>query len=92
MTSIAICLLATVVSRGHVACQKSEAREGWVHEEVLDAMQKRFDRLPDAMGLRRQTDEHVVGTLKAWMSSPPFLTRPTRTSEPRLALASSPTT
>ena len=32
-------------------------------------MQNRLDQLPDAMGLRRQTVEHVFGTLKAWEST-----------------------
>jgi hypothetical protein len=47
----------------------------WVHEAVLDSMQQRLDRLPDAMGLRRQTVEHVLGTLKAGMGRAPFLTK-----------------
>lgn len=47
----------------------------WEHEGVLDAMQTRLDRMPDAMGVRRQTVEHPFGTLKAWMGSTHFLTR-----------------
>ena len=47
----------------------------WQHEGVLDAMQARLDRMPDAMGLRRQTVEHPFGTLKSWMGSTHFLTR-----------------
>ena len=47
----------------------------WEHEGVLDAMQARLDRMPDAMGIRRQTVEHPFGTLKAWMGSTHFLTR-----------------
>ena len=47
----------------------------WKHEAVLDAMQKRLDLLPDAMGTRRQTVEHVFGTLKSWMGSTHFLTK-----------------
>jgi hypothetical protein len=38
-------------------------------------MQDRLDRMPDAMGVRRQTVEHPFGTLKAWMGSTHFLTR-----------------
>ena len=30
----------------------------WEHEDVLDRMQDRLDRMPDAMGVRRQTVEH----------------------------------
>jgi transposase len=40
----------------------------WEHEAVLEAMQERLDRQPDAMQLRRRTVEHPFGTLKAWMA------------------------
>ena len=33
------------------------------------------DRMPDAMGVRRQTVEHPFGTFKSWMGSTHFLTR-----------------
>ena len=46
----------------------------WEHEDVLDRMQDRLDRMPDAMGVRRQTVEHPFGTLKAWMGATHFLT------------------
>jgi transposase len=45
----------------------------WEHEAVLDAMQRRLDRKPDAMKVRRRTIEHVFGTLKHWMGSAHFL-------------------
>jgi transposase len=45
----------------------------WEHEAVLEAMQERLDRTPNSMRLRRQTVEHVFGTLKAWMGSTHFL-------------------
>ena len=47
----------------------------WLHEGVLDKMQARLDRLPEAMTIRRQTVEHPFGTLKAWMGSTHFLTK-----------------
>ena len=47
----------------------------WEHEDVLERMQHRLDRKPDAMTLRRRTVEHVFGTLKHWMGSTHFLTR-----------------
>jgi transposase len=47
----------------------------WEHEDVLDAMQKRLDQVPQAMAIRRQTAEHPFGTLKAWMGATHFLTR-----------------
>jgi hypothetical protein len=45
----------------------------WKHEGVLDAMQARLDRMPEAMGIRRQTVEHPFATLKSWMGSSHFL-------------------
>lgn len=47
----------------------------WEHEDILDAVQERLDGAPQAMALRRQTVEHVFGTLKAWMGSTHFLTK-----------------
>ncbi len=47
----------------------------WEHEAVIEAMQRRLDRKPDAMTLRRSIIEHVFGTLKHWMGSAHFLTR-----------------
>lgn len=47
----------------------------WEHEQVIDAMQARLDRMPDAMRVRRQTVEHVFGTIKDWMGRGHFLTR-----------------
>ena len=47
----------------------------WEHEAVLEAMQDRLDRRPEAMRLRRQTVEHPFATLKAWMGSTHFLTK-----------------
>ena len=42
----------------------------WENEHVLDRMQDRLDRMPEAMGVRRQTVEHPFGTLKAWWALP----------------------
>jgi transposase len=47
----------------------------WEHEQVLDTMQARLDRTPEASRLRRQTVEHPFATLKAWMGSTHFLTK-----------------
>ena len=47
----------------------------WEHEGVLDKMQARLERMPEAMRIRRQTVEHPFGTIKAWMGSTHFLTR-----------------
>jgi hypothetical protein len=44
----------------------------WENEDVLDRMQDRLDRMPEAMRVRRQTVEHPFGTLKAWMGRHPL--------------------
>jgi len=57
------------------ACTTGEYRRigRWEHEDVIDRMQRRLDRMPTAGRLRRQTAEHVFGTLKSWMGSTHFL-------------------
>src|SRR5579863_4637658 len=45
----------------------------WEHEAVLEAMQTRLEKMPDAARIRRQTAEHVFGTLKSWMGATHFL-------------------
>ena len=42
---------------------------------MLDKVQRRLDRRPTAMAVRKRTVEHVFGTLKYWMASAHFLTR-----------------
>jgi transposase len=54
---------------------KVKRQKRWEHEAVLDRMQARLDRMPEAMIIRRQTVEHCFGTLKAWMGSTHFLTK-----------------
>jgi transposase len=58
-------------------CTPSDYRRvaRWEHEQVLDDMQHRLDRIPQASRMRRQTAEHPFGTLKAWMGSTHFLTK-----------------
>jgi transposase len=58
-------------------CTPSDYRRitRWEHEGILEAMQRRLDRKPQAMTLRRRTIEHVFGTLKHWMGSTHFLMR-----------------
>ena len=58
-----------------VQCTTGEYRRiaRWEHEAVLEAMQGRLERMPEAARIRRQTAEHVFGTLKSWMGSAHFL-------------------
>ena len=56
-------------------CTKGPQRriKRWEHEEVVEAVQKRLDRNPDAMRQRRETAEHPFGTLKMRMGATHFL-------------------
>jgi len=58
-------------------CTTSNLRriKRWEHEAVIDAMQERLDRKPDAIRVRRATVEHPFGTLKAWMGATHFKTK-----------------
>jgi len=58
-------------------CTPSDYRRirRWEHEAILEAMQRRLNRTPQASRLRRQTAEHPFGTLKSWMGSTHFLTK-----------------
>ena len=47
----------------------------WEHEHVIEAMQDRLDRMPEAMRVRRRTIEHVFGTIKDWMGRSHFQMR-----------------
>jgi len=42
---------------------------------VLEAVQRRLDKTPDAMTVRRRSVEHVFGTFKHWMGYTHFVTR-----------------
>jgi transposase len=59
------------------ACTTSNYRRlaRWEHEAVVERMQRRLDRMPEAGRLRRQTVEHTFGTLKSWMGATHFLTK-----------------
>src|SRR6202162_3940173 len=56
-------------------CTKGPQRRitRWEHEEVVEAVQKRLDKNPDAMRQRRETVEHPFGTLKMRMGATHFL-------------------
>ena len=56
-------------------CTKGPQRRitRWEHEEVIEAVQQRLDRNPDAMRTRRETVEHPFGTLKMRMGATHFL-------------------
>ena len=45
----------------------------WEHEEVVEAVQERLDKNPDAMRTRRETVEHPFATMKMRMGATHFL-------------------
>ena len=45
----------------------------WEHEHVVEAVQRRLDKNPQAMRVRRETVEHPFGTLKMRMGATHFL-------------------
>lgn len=47
----------------------------WEHEHVLERMQMLLDARPQTAVVRRQTVEHVFGTLKSWLGTTPLLTK-----------------
>lgn len=58
-------------------CTPSDYRRvaRYAHEASLEAMQRRIDKHPELMRIRRQTAEHPFGTIKDWMGVAHFLTR-----------------
>ena len=56
-------------------CTTAEQRRitRWEHEHVVEAVQERLDKNPDAMRVRRSTVEHPFGTLKMGMGATHFL-------------------
>ena len=56
-------------------CTKGPQRriKRWEDEYVVDAVQARLDKNPDAMRTRRETVEHPFGTLKMRMGATHFL-------------------
>jgi transposase len=56
-------------------CTKGPERRitRWEHERVVEAVQERLDRNPEAMRTRRETVEHPFGTLKMRMGATHFL-------------------
>src|SRR6202040_1247255 len=64
----------------HTCALKAQCTKGpqrritrWEHEHVVEDVQTRLDKNPDAMRTRRETVEHPFGTLKMWMGATHFL-------------------
>jgi transposase len=65
------CQTCAIKSRCTPAKERRITR--WVHEHVLEAVQRRLDKNPEAMRQRRETVEHPFGTIKARMGATHFL-------------------
>ncbi|MFT5725556.1 MAG: hypothetical protein ACI9JN_002681, partial [Bacteroidia bacterium] len=72
----------------HIACKDGSIRakcttskrdprrmRRWMHESIIEDMQKRLDNNPDIPVLRKQTVEHPFSTMKMWMGATHFLTK-----------------
>jgi Transposase DDE domain len=66
---------ATCTLKAKCTTGKERRIKRWEHEHVVEAMQNRLERMPNAMRLRRSTVEHVFGTWKDWMGRSHFKTR-----------------
>jgi transposase len=58
--------------KAHCTSGKERRVSRWEHEEVLERVQERLDRRPDAMIVRRSTVEHPFATIKAAMGATHF--------------------
>ena len=69
--STAACLGCTIKRQ----CTPSKERRitRWVHEHLVEDVQRRLDANPDLMRVRRETVEHPFGTIKARMGATHFL-------------------
>jgi len=47
----------------------------WIHESIIEDMQKRLDNTPDMPVFRKQTVEHPFGTMKMWMGATHFVNK-----------------
>ena len=69
-------------------CTKGKERRitRWEHEHVVEAVQTRLDKNPQAMRVRRQTVEHPFATLKMRMGATHFLMRRLKNVATEMAL------
>ncbi len=58
----------------------------WEHEHVLEAVQRRLDKNPQAMRQRRETVERPFGTIKARMGATHFLMKRLKNVRTEMAL------
>jgi len=59
----------------------------WKHEHLLEAMQRRLDKNPQAMRIRRETVEHPFGTIKMRLGATHFLMKQLKNVKTETALS-----
>ena len=59
----------------------------WEHEHLVEAMQRRLDKNPEAMRQRRETVEHPFGTIKMRMGATHFLMKRIKNVKTEMALS-----
>lgn len=47
----------------------------WEHEDEIDAMHQQLKEASDTPLIRKQTVEHLFGTIKMWMGATHYLTK-----------------
>jgi len=77
---------ATCAVKAKCTTGKERRIKRWEHEHLVEAMQARLERMPEAMRIRRRTVEHVFGTLKDWMGRSHFKTRGLKKVETEMSL------
>jgi len=58
----------------------------WEHEHVLEKMQKKLEKTPDAMTIRASTVEHPFGSMKLWCGTRHFLMKRLRNVRTEMSL------
>ena len=70
-------------------CTTGEERRisRWENEHLVEEMQERLDKNPDAMRQRRETVEHPFGTIKMRMGATHFLMKRLKNVRTEMALS-----
>ena len=79
------CKSCPLKARCTTAAQRVVTR--WEHEHLLDDVQRRLDKNPQAMRVRRETVEHPFGTIKMRMGATHFLMKRLKNVKTETALS-----
>ena len=76
----------TCPPKHHCTPSKERRISRWEREDVLERVQQRLEDNPDKMATRRETAEHLFGTIKAWMGATHFKMRTLKRVATEMAL------